>query len=100
MTRYRVLVDDNFHDMDDDERTEFGVFETEANALAACRDIVDRSLRHHYRSGMTAAELLEQYRSFGDDPFVLIDGAGAKVTFSAWDYAESRCAAICAERAG
>jgi hypothetical protein len=35
------------------------------------------------------------YRALGDDPFVVpVDGA-AMIEFSAWDYAEERCRAIC-----
>lgn len=95
MTRYRVLVDDNFHYTEEDERSEFGVFDTVDEAIAACRDIVERSLVHLHRPGMTAGALLERYKSFGDDPFIVTEGTGAKVEFSAWNYAETRCPAIC-----
>jgi hypothetical protein len=97
MSRYKVLVDDNFHYMDEDERSEYGVFDSIEAAAAACRQIVDRSLQHLYKPGMTAAELYDQYTSFGDDPFIVpLGGGGAPARFSAWGYARDRCAAICA----
>jgi hypothetical protein len=95
--RYRVKVDDNFHFMDEDERTEIGIFDSGDEALAACREVVEKSLRHHYKSGMSAAALFEQYKSFGDDPFIVAEGTDVKIEFSAWGYAESRCPAICGE---
>lgn len=99
MSRYTVMVDDNFHYMDESERTVYGIFEDAEAALAACRRIVDASLRHLYEPGMDATRLSAQYCSFGDDPFILaLDGA-EPVPFSGRDYAQQRSAAICAERA-
>jgi hypothetical protein len=37
---YEILVDDNFHFMDEDERHTFGNFPTLEMALDACREIV------------------------------------------------------------
>jgi hypothetical protein len=42
---YRVMVDDNFHYMDEDERFEHGSFPTAEEAIAACKRIVDEILR-------------------------------------------------------
>jgi hypothetical protein len=97
MTRYRVMVDDNFHYMDESERTELGVFDSAEAALAAGRAVVERSLRDLFKPGMSAAELFDHYKQFGDDPFiVVIDGApGEKIDFSAWSCAEARCPAVC-----
>ena len=44
MSQYKVMVDDNFHYMDEDERWEYGTFPTVEEALAACRKVVDASL--------------------------------------------------------
>lgn len=96
MAKYVVFVDDNFHYQDEDERTKHGEFETAAEALEACRTIVDRSLQHEYRPGMTADALYRQYVSFGNDPFIVVDGDGEAVSFSAWDYAKERSKAVCA----
>jgi hypothetical protein len=96
MPRYRVMVDDNFHYGDADERREHGTYETLEDALAACRGIVDRSLAEEYRAGISAEALYDRYVSFGDDPFIVaFDGVDDKAAFSAWSYAKERCRTIC-----
>jgi hypothetical protein len=42
--RYTVLVDDNFHYMDKDERYSLGEFESLDAAIAVCKKIVDDCL--------------------------------------------------------
>jgi hypothetical protein len=92
---YRVVVDENFHFMDPDERREIGIFDSAEDALAACRRIVENDLRDFRKPGMSAKELIAAYHTFGDDPFIVpIDGAPA-VDFSAWDYAEQRAVKVC-----
>ena len=83
------MIDDNFHYMDKDARTEAGMFVTAEAAIAACRGIVDDSLRNLLAPGMTASDLLAQYRLFGDDPFVVAQGDAQPIKFSALDYAET-----------
>ena len=96
MVRYKVLVDDNAHYMEEDERSEYGMFDTLAEAVAACRHIVDRSLAHLCRAGMTAAELYDEYTSFGDDPFIVaLEGSDPTARFSACNYASERSRQIC-----
>ena len=90
---YTVWVDDNFHYMDEDERYKHGEFETLEAAIEACKRIVDAYLVSAYTPGMSADALHASYTGFGDDPWV----SGADGTpFSAWKYAEQRCAEICA----
>ncbi len=43
--KYRVMIDDNFHYMDEDERCDSGTFKTYEEAVSAAKEIVDRSLR-------------------------------------------------------
>ena len=89
MPRYRVMVDDNFHYMDENERYEHGTYDTMDEALAVCRAIVEQSLKHGYAPGMTAEALYEGYVAFGDDPFIIvIDGTDERAKFSAWTYAK------------
>lgn len=38
MSRYRVMVDDNFHYMDEDERYELGIFSTADEVIAPKSD--------------------------------------------------------------
>jgi hypothetical protein len=90
---YRVLVNDNFHYMDESERYELGVFATCCSAMEACRKIVDEYLLANYRFGMTNEALWESYTTFGEDPFIVSTDTGCR--FSAWDYARQRCEEIC-----
>lgn len=92
---YTVFIDDNFHYMDEEARTTYGQFETPDAAIAACKNIVDESLQHLHRPGMTEAAMLEAYQGFGDDPFIITKDA-PEVEFSAWDYARQRAGEICA----
>lgn len=92
---YRVLVDDNAHYMDESERYELGEFETLEAAVAACQKLVDEFLTTSYRPGMTPAELLAQYKHFGEDPFVVADGGTDP--FSAHSYAAARVREICGD---
>ena len=93
-TKYTVLVDDNFHYMDESERYKLGSFRTLARAIAACKKIVDRCLKDTYTAGMTASELSASFAMFGDDPFIVSEGQSG-VPFSARDYATERCKEIC-----
>jgi hypothetical protein len=91
---YKVLIDDNYHFMDESERIQHGVFDTADEAIAACKLIVDECLEP-IQPGITAAALYEQYKGFGDDPFILpVDPDEAPVSFSAWAYAKERCEAL------
>jgi hypothetical protein len=91
MSRYKVMVDDNFDYMDQDKRYEHGVFLTAEEAILACKRIVDSNLDGFMKPGMTASELYDAYTSSGDDPFIVcIKLDDEPVRFSAWTYAEER----------
>ena len=97
---YRVLVDDNFHYMDENYRRNLGEFPTYSEALAVCREVVDRFMGHEYVPGMSASALYFRYMMFGQDPFIL-EGPGSPASatgFSAWDYAKARCSELCGAR--
>jgi hypothetical protein len=91
---YRVLVDDNFHFMDEDERYGVGVFESYAEAVAKCERIVEDCLRVQLQPGMTADELYRMYMMFGEDPWIAGKPEGPS-SFSAWDFARTRTREIC-----
>jgi hypothetical protein len=94
---YEVRIDDNFHFADEAERVTHGQFETAAEAVAACRFIVDEFLVGALEPGMSATALYDLYTSFGDDPFVVsADPKASSVGFSAWQYARERCAMLAA----
>lgn len=92
---YKVLVDDNFHYMDESERYELAEFESWEDAFTASKRIVDAFLESAFRPSMTAQELYKTYIWFGEDPFIVSTGAADSRRFSAWSYAERRCAQIC-----
>ena len=91
---YRVLVDDNFHYMDETERYELGTFASLDAAVAAAQAVVDAYLRSAYKPGMTARALFKSYTAFGEDPFIVAPDQQS-VAFSAWEYAKQRCDALC-----
>jgi hypothetical protein len=92
---YRVMVDDNFDYMDEEDRWELGSFATAQEAIAACRALVEKDLADYFKPGMTAAELYELYVDFGDDPFIVGTPGEPWIKFSAWDYAKKRAEEIC-----
>jgi hypothetical protein len=99
MPHYKVMIDDNFHYMDDSERLEFGTFATAEEAIGICRKIVDEWLKRHHKPGMTGDQLFELYVGFGEDPYVIAPIGDADPAtagrFSAWDYARERAKAMC-----
>jgi hypothetical protein len=99
MSRYKVLVDDNFHYQDEDERYELGIFATPEEAVAACKRLVDEDLENAFQPGDTGATLYERYTMFGEDPFIVaLDEGAAAIRFSAWDYAKERSELLAASR--
>ena len=94
---FKVNVDDNFHYMNVDERYALGEFPSLEEAIVACKKIVDEFLEENHKPAMSAAALFDNYKAFGEDPWIA--GADVKVPFSAWSYAERRCAEICARDA-
>lgn len=93
---FKVMVDDNYHYMDQSERYRLGEFETLSGAIAASRQVVDDFLQSAYQTGMTFDALLTSYVMFGEDPFIISsDPAHTGVLFSARDYARERCEMIC-----
>jgi hypothetical protein len=91
MPAYKVLIDDNFHYSDPDERTLLGEFATPVQAIEACKAIVNRSLDEQFVRGIVAPTLWAAYQLFGEDPFILPD-----VGFSGWEYAKARAAEMTA----
>ncbi len=86
---YEVLVDDNFHYMDEDERYSAEVFQTYAEALGLAKRIVDESLLDLHDPGKSVGDLIASYVSFGEDPWIRPTQEGTE-RFSARDYARQR----------
>jgi hypothetical protein len=90
---FTVMVDDNFHYMDESERYKLGEYDTLEEAIAACKKLVDEYLQDSLQQGVSPEKLYETYAMFGDDPFILGAEPGS-VPFSARDYASERCRRI------
>lgn len=88
MAKYTVYVDDNYHFMDESERVNAGVFDSAEEAIAKCKKIVDEYFTRIKPGEHSYAEIWSGYQTYGEDPFVI--SGGAKVDFSAWDYAKER----------
>jgi hypothetical protein len=84
-TGYTVMVDDNFHFMDEDERWTAGTYGSLREALDKSLQMVGQELRQDYRADSTATDLYESYTMMGDDPFIT---GPMKTVFSAWSYAK------------
>ena len=86
--------------MDEDERTSGPEFDSCEEAIAYCKEIVDKSLRFLYRKnrGISAQRLYEDFQDFGDDPF--IRSADPDCKFSGWGYAKKRASDIVKEFGG
>jgi hypothetical protein len=91
---YVVKVDENGRHMDEDARWTLGQFETFDEAEAACRRLVNDCLAEAFEPGMTMAALVNAYKLFGDDPFIVTEAELLR-PFSAWAYAQHRAAEMC-----
>lgn len=87
---YKVIVADNYHYMDESESYTSGSYATLEEAIAKCKEIVDEYLSSAYQPEMTSDMLYDNYKSFGDDPYI-----NAESAFSAWTYAKQKCDEIC-----
>lgn len=97
--KYIVMVDDNFHFMDESERYKAGEYDNYDDAVAKCKAIVDDFLESALEPGMTAKQLFGSYTMFGDDPFIQGDPkAESKISFSAWDYAKERSRTLTSQK--
>jgi hypothetical protein len=96
---YKVSAAENPHYMDEDEWRTAGFYDGIEEALAACRYIIDRSLRELDDDRMRATELFRLWAVMGEDAWVvpLRDGL-TKAEFSGRDYARLRSEDICQGR--
>ena|SRR5688500_13460771 len=92
MYKYTVIVDDNFHHMENGERYKLGEFDTCEAAIAACKKVVDDFLIPTYEPHHTQEELWKLYTTFGDDAFIVTEDPACR--FSGWNYARERCREI------
>jgi len=79
--KYQVIIDDNYHYMDESERSEAGSYDSLDEAIARCKEIAIKSLEDFCEIGMTPEKLSAQWAMFGEDPFIV--GGSGSVPFSA-----------------
>jgi hypothetical protein len=88
---FTIVVDDNFHFMDEDARYTYGEFDTWEEAVAKAKKMVDYDIVSAIESGSTPEEAIDLYQTFGEDPSIIGDGdIPDDDFFSVWTYAESR----------
>ena len=87
--KYTVMVDDNFHYMDESQRYELGKFDSLDEARNAAMKIVDEFLMENIGDVKDSDELIAMYSVYGEDPYILNDDP--ENHFSARTYARQRC---------
>ncbi len=96
--QYKVIVADNFHYMDRDYRKEGGSFPTLESAIATCKQMTVHSVMLQYEEGIEPSKLVEKYKAFGLDPYIISPDSDSDVEtipFSAWTFvSEELCAQI------
>jgi hypothetical protein len=100
--KYKIVAYDNFHPYDESDCDEGDVFDTCEEAIAAAKEIVDKSLRWEYKThpGISPEELYEYYQDFGDDPSLRSTPKDPECSWSAWKYAKVRAKDIVRELEG
>lgn len=89
--KYQIVIDDNFHFMDESESYHSGEFDTYEEAEAECKRILDEFLIDAVRPGDTAEQLESTYVMYGETPHIHGEKLG---NFSATDYVKKRCKEI------
>lgn len=77
----KVVIDDNYHYMDESARSVAGTYNSLEEAIERCKEITIKSLEHLCEKGMTPEDLKAQWAMFGEDPFIV--GSAESVPFSA-----------------
>lgn len=91
MQKYKVIIDDNFHFMDESESYGSGVFDTYEEAVTKCKEIIDEFLDSVKKPDENAEQLYSTYVMYGETPHIHGEKLG---DFSATDYAKQRCLEI------
>lgn len=86
--KYRIIVDDNFHFMDESESYDSGSFSTYEEAVAKCKIIIDDFLKDAVRPGDTSEGLYSTFIMYGETPHIDGEKLG---NFSALEYAKWKC---------
>lgn len=85
---YELLIDDNFHYMDEGERYCSGRFGSYEEALAKAERILEGEVENCWKPGQSAETTVGLYKSFGEDPFIR-PAPVDRDFYSAWSHAEA-----------
>ena len=96
---YQVSAAENSRYMDEAARRTVGIYDGLEEALAACRYVIDRSLRELDEEGLLATELFRLWGIMGEDAGVVpLRDDLPRPDFSGQDYARLRSEEICRHR--
>lgn len=87
--KYKVIIDENFHFMDENERYRSGGYQTFEDAVNKCKQILDEFLTDAKSVNDTPESLYMTWRMYGENPFVV--GGKTSEKFIASEYVENRC---------
>ena len=93
--KYRLVVYDNFHYMDDDEPYEKGEYETYELALADAKSMIESFLEFNWKNGMTPDQLIDVFNDFGEEPTIIPRNNDNGEIFSARKYVNEIAESIC-----
>ncbi len=93
--KYRLVVYDNFHYMDDDEPYEKGEYETYELALADAKLMIESFLEFNWKNGMTPDQLIDVFNDFGEEPTIIPRNNDNGEIFSARKYVKEIAESIC-----
>ena len=91
MVFYKVIVDENFHFMDEDESCTAAEYTSAEEAGVHCKKIIDDYLDRVHKSGMSANDLWRSWSGFGESPRI-----SGPAEFSVVEYTKQPCEVLCA----
>ena len=92
---WRVETYDNFEVPDDRYCATVGNFDTLEEAIACAQGVIDKSLTHLHKPGMSPTDWHSTYASFGDGIYIVGEHPSG---FNPYAYAKERIKAITGER--
>lgn len=92
---FSVVIDDNFHHMDPEDRYTLATYPTYEEALARCKACLDCDAREYGSPGLTFEEAFEAFASFGETASVV--PAHPDNPLLPWPYVRERLRELCAE---
>jgi hypothetical protein len=92
---YLLVVGGRYDPLSSERPYDSGDFQSQDEALAAARKIIQRSLLECWCSGMSTQALFERYRGFGEFPYILSQDEMDPAHFDPMVYALLQAWSIC-----